>query len=260
MDLSEHGFTVFAGVRKASDAEALREDTGGRALPLIFDVTDPAAVTAAAAEVAGATGGRGIAGLVNNAGVFVLGPVEQASMEEIDQQFRVNLIGALVVTQRFLPALRRGRGRIVNVSSLNGRIAIPFAGIYSATKFALEAVSDALRVELRGSGVSVSVVQPGMTGTGLRHSAMEAWTARRARLSGEERELYEERFQKLSSIIESLDAGAAGHEHVSRDVLHALTAERPKTRYRTGPDWEQWSGMLGLSDEERDRAFAEMLQ
>jgi NAD(P)-dependent dehydrogenase (short-subunit alcohol dehydrogenase family) len=260
VDLNAHGFNVFAGVRKVSDGEALREDSGGQVLPLILDVTDPASVKAAAAEVADATHGHGVAGLVNNAGVAVFGPVEQASMGELNKQIQVNLIGALAVTQQFLPLLRVGKGRIVNVSSVNGRISVPFTGIYSATKFALEAVSDALRVELEGSGISVSVVEPGLVSTGIRGSAMEEWKARRAQLSDEERELYEDRFQKLTTIIENLEATAAGHEHVSRDVLHALTAETPKTRYRSGPDWEQWSEMLTLSDEERDGAFREMLQ
>jgi NAD(P)-dependent dehydrogenase (short-subunit alcohol dehydrogenase family) len=247
-------------VRKASDGEALREETGGRVHPLMLDVTDLGMVKAAAAEVADVTGGEGIAGLVNNAGVAVFGPVEQASMSEVDKQIQVNVIGALAVTQQFLPALRKGKGRIVNVSSVNGRISIPFSGIYSATKFALEAISDALRVELDGSGISVSVVEPGATATDIRAGAMADWAARRDQLLGEERELYEDRFQKLVTIIEGVDATAAGHEHISRDVLDALTSETPKTRYQTGPDWEQWAGMLTLSDEERDGAFREMFQ
>jgi NAD(P)-dependent dehydrogenase (short-subunit alcohol dehydrogenase family) len=259
VDLSAHGFTVFAGVRKASDGESLKEDTGGRVHPVMLDVTDLAAVKAAAAEVDDATGGEGIAGLVNNAGVANFGPVEQASMSEVERQIGVNFIGALMVTQQFLPALRKGKGRIVNVSSVNGRISIPFSGIYSATKFALEAISDALRVELEGSEISVSVVEPGATATDIRAGAMADWAARRDQLSGEERELYGESFQKLTAIIEGVDATAAGHEHISRDVLHALTSESPKTRYQTGPDWEQWAGMLTMSDEDRDSAFREML-
>jgi NAD(P)-dependent dehydrogenase (short-subunit alcohol dehydrogenase family) len=259
VDLSAHGFTVFAGVRKAIDGESLKEDTGGRVHPVMLDVTDLAAVKAAAAEVDDATGGEGIAGLVNNAGVANFGPVEQASMSEVERQIGVNFIGALMVTQQFLPALRKGKGRIVNVSSVNGRISIPFSGIYSATKFALEAISDALRVELEGSEISVSVVEPGATATDIRAGAMADWAARRDQLSGEERELYGESFQKLTAIIEGVDATAAGHEHISRDVLHALTSESPKTRYQTGPDWEQWAGMLTMSDEDRDSAFREML-
>jgi NAD(P)-dependent dehydrogenase (short-subunit alcohol dehydrogenase family) len=260
VDLSANGFTVFAGVRKASDGESLKEDTGGQVHPVMLDVTDLDAVKAAAAEVADATHGEGIAGLVNNAGVANFGPVEQASMSEVERQIGVNFIGALTVTQQFLPALRKGKGRIVNVSSVNGRISIPFSGIYSATKFALEAISDALRVELDGQGISVSIVEPGLTATDIRAHAMADWAARRDQISGEQRELYEDRYQKLATLIEGLDATAPGHEHVSRDVLHALTSDSPKTRYQTGPDWEQWAGMLTMSDEERDGAFRGMFQ
>ncbi len=260
VDLSAHGFTVFAGVRKAIDGESLKEDTGGRVHPVMLDVTDLAMVKAAAAEVEDATGGEGIVGLINNAGVAVFGPVEQASMTEVERQIGVNFIGALAVTQHFLPALRKGKGRIINVSSVNGVISVPFTGIYSATKFALEAISDALRVELEGSGVSVSVVEPGLTATDIRAGAMAEWAARRDQLSGEDRALYEDRYQKLVTVIAGLEATAAGHEHISRDVLHALTSETPQTRYQTGPDWEQWAGMLTMSDEERDGAFREMLK
>jgi NAD(P)-dependent dehydrogenase (short-subunit alcohol dehydrogenase family) len=260
VDLSAHGFSVFAGVRKASDGEALKKDTGGLVHPLILDVTDLAVVKAAAAEVADATRGEGIAGLVNNAGVANFGPVEQASMSEVERQVGVNFIGALAVTQQFLPALRKGKGRIVNVSSVNGKISIPFSGVYSATKFALEAISDALRVELEDWGISVSIVEPGATATDIRAGAMADWAASRDRLPSEERELYEGRFQKLVTIIQGVDATAAGHEHISRDVLHALTSDSPKARYQTGPDWEQWTGMLTLSDEERDSAFRGMFQ
>lgn len=259
-DLSANGFTVFAGVRKADDGTSLKEEFGERVRPLMLDVTDLDTVKAGAAEVEDATGGQGVAGLVNNAGVANFGPVEQAALSEVERQVAVNFIGALAVTQQFLPALRKGKGRIVNVSSVNGQVSIPFSGIYSATKFALEAMSDALRVELEDWGISVSVVAPGATATDIRARAMADWAASRDQLSGEERELYEDRFQKLVTIIEGVDAEAAGHEHISRDVLHALTSESPKTRYQTGPDWEQWAGMLTLSDEERDGAFREMFK
>ena len=260
LDLTEHGFRVFAGVRKPADAEILREDSGGRVSPLMLDVTDPAGVKAAAKEVADATNDQGIAGVVNNAGVAVFGPVEQASMSSIDHQLQVNLIGALRVTQQFLPYLRQGKGRIVNISSVNGRLSIPLSGIYSATKFALEAVSDALRIELKPWGISVCVVQPGAVDTDIRSVAMDLWAKSRDELSEDERELYEESLQRLRGILENVEATAAGHEHVSRAVLHALTAETPQTRYEAGPDWEQWAPLIALSDEDRDRAFLEMFQ
>ena len=260
LELSGHGFRVFAGIRKPTDAEVLIESSGGRVSPLMLDVTDTAGVEAAAREVAHATGDQGIAGVVNNAGVAAFGPVEQASMSSIDHQFRVNLIGALTVTQQFLPQLRSGKGRIVNVSSVNGRLSIPFSGIYSATKFALEAVSDALRFELKPWGITVSVVQPGVVSTDIRRGALEEWVKSRDELSEEGRRLYEESLQKLSTILQHIEATAAGHDHVCAAVLDALTAETPQTRYEAGPDWEQWAPLIALSDEDRDKALLEMFQ
>ena len=260
LDLAADRFNVFAGVRKAADGEALKEAGGERVIPVMLDVTDLAQVKATAAEVVEATDDGGIAGLVNNAGIGIFEPLEQTPMSKVEEQFRVNVLGTLAVTQAFLPALRKGKGRIVNVTSVNGKVSFPFTGVYSATKFALEAISDALRVELGGSGVSVSVVQPGLTNTDIRARAMESWATRRDQLSAEERELYDDKFQKLSAIIEGLDATAAGHEYFSRDVLDALTAETPQIRYQTGPDWEQWIEMLKLSDEDRDKAMLEMFQ
>jgi NAD(P)-dependent dehydrogenase (short-subunit alcohol dehydrogenase family) len=260
LDLSEYGFGVFAGVRKSADAEFLREDSNGRVSPLILDVTDPAGVKAAAKKIADATNDQGIGGVVNNAGVAAFGPVEQASMSSVNHQLQVNLIGALTVTQLFLPHLRKGKGRIVNISSVNGRLSIPFSGVYSATKFALEAVSDALRIELKRWGISVSIVEPGAVDTDIRSVAMDLWAKSRGELSEDDRELYEESLQRLRGILKNVEATAAGHEHVSRAVLHALTAETPQTRYQAGPDWEQWAPLMTLSDEDRDRAFLEMFQ
>jgi len=260
LDLSEHGFSVFAGVRKHDHAEALIEASEGRVSPLILDVTDSTGVAAAAKEVADATGNLGIAGVVNNAGVAVFGPVEQASMSSIDHQFGVNVLGVLTVTQQFLPQLRSGKGRIVNVSSVNGRLSVPFSGVYSATKFALEALSDALRFELKPWGITVSVVQPGVISTDIRRGALEDWVKSQDELSEDDRLLYEESLQKLSTILEHIEATAAGHDHVSAAVLDALTAETPQTRYEAGPDWEQWGPMIALSDEERDQAFLEMFR
>jgi NAD(P)-dependent dehydrogenase (short-subunit alcohol dehydrogenase family) len=260
MDLSVRGFSVFAGVRKAADADRLRKENLEQLRPVMLDVTDPATIESAAEEIAGATGGNGIFGLVNNAGVAMFGPVEQTSMTAVDLQLRVNLVGALAVTQRFLPQLREGKGRIVNISSVNGKLSVPYTGVYSASKFALEAISDALRVELKPWGITVSLVEPGLTNTDIRHVAMQGWGDQRGVLSAAERELYADVYEKTQSIIDSLQETAAGHEHVSEAVLHALTDESPRTRYQAGPDWEQWAPLLALPDEERDEAFLKMFE
>ena len=253
LELSSRGFRVFAGVRKIGDADDLSRESGGSLAPLILDVTQTDSIAAAVQEVSREVGDKGLAGLINNAGITHFGPVEEASIECIEEQFRVNLIGVIAVTQRFLPLLRRGRGRVVNISSVNGRISFPFTGVYSASKFALEAISDALRMELKPWGIMVSVVEPGVTSTDIRARAMQAWAKDRQSLSPEKRKLYESSYEKSCSLIASLDQAAAGHESVTNAVAYALTAEVPPIRSLVGPDANQFTEMLTLPDEERDK-------
>src|SRR5262245_29141737 len=154
LHLRELGYDVRAGVRKDEDFERL----GGLGLtPLHLDVIDAGSIAAARSEV----GDGPLAGLVNNAGVAVAGPLEFIPIDRLREQLEVNLIGQIAVTQAFLSGLRAGRGRIVNVSSIGGRVALPFLGPYAASKFGLEGVSDSLRRELRPQGVEVILVEPG---------------------------------------------------------------------------------------------------
>jgi NAD(P)-dependent dehydrogenase (short-subunit alcohol dehydrogenase family) len=157
--LAGRGFQVFAGVRKEADAEALRSEAASLH-PVQLDVTDSEGIAEAARTVREAAG-PGLAGLVNSAGVAVTGPLEYLPVDELRTQLEVNLVGQVAVLQAFLPALRLSRGRIVNISSIGGRVALPLAGPYAASKFALEAVSDSLRRELAPWGVRVAVVEPG---------------------------------------------------------------------------------------------------
>jgi NAD(P)-dependent dehydrogenase (short-subunit alcohol dehydrogenase family) len=253
LELSSRGFRVFAGVRKIGDADSLIKESSGSLSPLVLDVTQTDSIAAAVQEVSREVGDKGLAGLVNNAGIARFGPVEEASIECMEEQFRVNVIGVIAVTQRFLPLLRRGRGRVVNISSVNGRISFPFTGIYSASKFALEAISDALRMELKPWGITVSVVEPGVTSTDIRARAMQAWAKDRQSLSPEKGRLYEPSYEKSCSLIAGLDQAAAGHENVTNAVVDALTAEVPRTRSLVGPDANQYREMLALPDEERDK-------
>ena len=253
LELSSRGYRVFAGVRKTGDADSLMRERSGSLLPLILDVTRTDSIAAAVEEVSREVGDKGLAGLVNNAGITRLGPVEEASIECMEEQFRVNVIGVIAVTQRFLPLLRRARGRVVNISSVNGRISFPFTGVYSASKFALEAISDALRMELKPWGIAVSVLEPGVTSTDTRARAMQAWAKDRQSLSPEQGKLYESLYEKSCGLIAGLDQAAAGHEHVVNAVVDALTADVPPTRTLVGPDANQYTGMLALPDEERDK-------
>jgi NAD(P)-dependent dehydrogenase (short-subunit alcohol dehydrogenase family) len=157
------GFTVFAGVRKPEDGERLAREIAG-VTPLRIDVIDADSIAAAAQSVSEQTGGR-LAGLVNNAGVAVPAPIEHQPIDDFRRQIEVNLIGQVAVTQAFLPQLRAARGRIVNVSSIGGKVAVPLLGAYAASKFGLEGFSDTLRRELRPWGIEVSVIEPGTIAT-----------------------------------------------------------------------------------------------
>src|SRR5574341_29762 len=159
--LDELGYRVFAGVRRPSDGETLKAKASARLTPVVMDVTDVASIDRAVETVKQAVGSVGLAGLVNNAGIGVGGPLEVVPLADLRKQFEVNVIGQVAVTQAFLPLLRQGRGRIVNMGSIAGRVVMPFMGPYSASKFALEALTDAMRLEFQPWGIQVSIVEPG---------------------------------------------------------------------------------------------------
>jgi NAD(P)-dependent dehydrogenase (short-subunit alcohol dehydrogenase family) len=255
--LDREGFRVFAGVRRAADAEELRRQASRRLIPLRLDVADPDSVASAAGELEGALGGGGLAGLVNNAGIGVAGPLEYADVGEMRRCFEVNVFGVAALTQALLPLLRRGRGRIVNVSSGAGRAATPLYGAYSASKFALEALSDALRVELRGTGVAVSVVEPGVIDTPMQQKGRDDAERLLASLSDEARARYAGAVARLRQNIERLARNATPPERVARAILDALTAPRPRTRYAVGADARTLALLARwLPDRARDAIFA----
>ena len=163
--LDRRGWRVFAAVRRDEDARRLGEGASPRWTPLRLDVTDAAQIDAAVQRVNEELGERGLAGLVNNAGIAVFGPLEFVHLDEMRRQLEVNVTGQVAVIQRFLPLLRAAKGRIVNVGSITGRVALPYFGPYTLTKFALEAISDVLRIELRKWGIRVSLVEPGSVDT-----------------------------------------------------------------------------------------------
>jgi NAD(P)-dependent dehydrogenase (short-subunit alcohol dehydrogenase family) len=232
--LAAHGFDVLAGVRKDSDAERL-EAAGLR--PLKLDVTDESSVASAARQVEEAAGGSGLAGLVNNAGIAVSGPVEHVPVADFREQLEVNVIGQVAVTQHLLPLLRTGRGRIVNISSIGGRIALPLAGPYAASKFALEAISDSLRRELRDQGIEVVVVEPG----GIKTPIWEKGTETANRIEDAMPPEGEQRYGALARSIrreaEKIATDRGLPPAAVAEVVHeALTATRPRTRYLVGRD------------------------
>ncbi|HTY54565.1 MAG TPA: SDR family oxidoreductase [Candidatus Binataceae bacterium] len=228
--LVSEGFRVFGSVRKSADAVRLQQQLGERFDPLLFDVTDPRGVSESASIVRERLGDSTLFGLVNNIGIAVGGPLLQMSCEDFRRQLEVNLLGNLCVTQAFAPMLgtdqkRNGRpGRIVNISSIGGRIALPFLGPYAASKHALEGLSDSLRRELTAYGIEVIVVRPG----GIA-SAM--WDKAEAMDVSQISEIYREPVRRFKRRIVSAGRKGLPPERVGRVVLKALTAPRPKLRY-----------------------------
>ena len=243
-------------MRKEADAEAVRAAGSDRLQPLILDVTKEDEIAAAAERVAEASP-AGLAGLVNNAGVGVGGPLELIPIDDFRRQIEVNLIGQVAATQAFLPALRRARGRVVFLSSIGGLNANPYMSPYHASKFGIEAVGDALRQELRPFGVEVSLVEPGSVATPIWEKGKESAEAIRRGLTPEEERLYGDRVARIAKVLEKVGARGVPPEKVAEAVVHALTAKRPKTRYLVGADARVTLLMRRLvPDRIRDRIVA----
>jgi NAD(P)-dependent dehydrogenase (short-subunit alcohol dehydrogenase family) len=231
-DLDERGFRVFATVRKQADAERIAALGSSRLEPLFLDVSDSESIAEAAKTVEAAPQGAGLAGLVNNAGISVDIPLECVDIDLLRRQMEVNAIAPVAVTQAFLPLLRRARGRVVNVSSVNGRVASPFSGPYCMSKFALEAFTDCLRQELAGWGMHVASIQPGFIATAMLEKVREAdWSTE---ASEQQLDLYGESYRTFKEFEKGNVEGAVPCDVVSRAILHALTARRPRTRYQVG--------------------------
>jgi NAD(P)-dependent dehydrogenase (short-subunit alcohol dehydrogenase family) len=230
------GFRVFGGVRKEADADRLMKEFGANFTPLIFDLTELAAVAAAAGKVRAALGGETLFGLVNNAGIAVPGPLLELSIEDFRRQIDVNLIGQLIVTQAFAPligvdrALKGPPGRIVMISSVGGKTAFPFAGAYAASKFGLEGLSEALRRELMMFGVDVIVVAPGNVATPIWDKSVAAGDGQFANSP------YAPALARMKRY--ALETGKKGlaPERIGETVQTALIAAKPRTRYTLAPD------------------------
>lgn len=234
--LDKLGFRVFAGVRRDADGEALRKKGSDRIAPVYIDVTDGASIAGARAVIESAAGGRGLQGLINNAGIVVAGPLEFLPLDEFRKQLEVNVVGQLAVTQAFLPLLRKARGRIINIGSISGRSATPFNGAYAASKFALEAMTDALRVELLPWGISVSIIEPGSVATPIWEKSREAAGEIARRMPAEARELYALAYDAMRAAAARIAQAGIPAAEVAKVVAHALMAEKPRTRYLVGKD------------------------
>ncbi|HET9097275.1 MAG TPA: SDR family oxidoreductase [Candidatus Baltobacteraceae bacterium] len=250
--LASAGFFVYAGVRTESDAQRVA-DVHGSIRPLLLDVTVPEQIAAAAQAIR--TAGVPLHGVVNNAGIAVAGPLEYIPLADFRRQFETNVFGALAVTQSVLPLLRQaGDGRIVFMSSVSGQIAPPFVGPYASSKFALEALADALRMELHAFGIRVSLVQPGNVRTPIWQKGRDAKDALVASMPQEAITHYGEAFEALVRVTEHEERTGIEPAIVAQAVLHALTAAQPKARYPVGnpPAWQRRLASL-LPERVRDR-------
>ncbi|UKO98203.1 SDR family NAD(P)-dependent oxidoreductase [Nostoc sp. UHCC 0870] len=233
--LDKLGFCVFAGVRKDSDAQKLQQKASQRLIPIFLDVTDADSI-AFAVETVKNTVGDEIFGLVNNAGIAVPGPLELLPIADFEQQMQVNVTGQLAVTQAFLGLLRQGQGRIVNMGSISGRSAAPFLGAYNASKFALEALTDVMRMELRPWGISVSIIEPGAIATPIWEKSFTQADTAKQNLSPSALNLYGHALTAVRKQVGILASKSISSDIVADAVIHALTAKKPKTRYLIGQD------------------------
>ncbi|MBN6033878.1 SDR family oxidoreductase [Amycolatopsis sp. 195334CR] len=226
-ELARRGFHVLAGVRREQDADALR---GPGIEPVILDITQPEHI----AELAGRV--SSLRALVNNAAVQTNAPVEALPLSEWRRQFEVNLFGHIAVTQALLPALLRRSGRVVNISSVGGRVAMATYGPYASTKFALEAVSDSLRRELAPLGVRVVVVEPGAVRTEMPDRVIAATKQQAATMSPEHRERYGKLIQAANAHAAAHIPGGRSAADAAKVIAKAVTAGKPRTRYTVGRD------------------------
>ncbi len=236
LDCAGRGMTVFAGVRDPRAGEALAAKGGPSLIPVTLDVTDEPSIARSVEAVQLVLGEKGLGGLVNNAGIVVGSPLEVIPLSHLRKQLEVNVIGQIAVTQAFLPLLRRGRGRIVNMGSIAGRGTIPLLGPYSASKYALEALTDALRMELQPWGIQVSIIEPGAIATPIWEKSAKEAEGLEASVSAEAKALYGEAVIRIREAIAQAAQRAIAPDAVVRAVHHALTASRPRTRYLVGSD------------------------
>jgi NAD(P)-dependent dehydrogenase (short-subunit alcohol dehydrogenase family) len=234
--LLTRGFRVFGSVRKQADADRLRSEFGANFTPLLFDVTDEAAALAAASEVRAALGGETLTGLVNNAGIAVAGPVLELAADEFRRQMDVNVIGPIIATQAFGPllgsdpSLKGPKGRIVMISSVAGKNGNPMSAAYSASKHAIEGLSESLRREMMLFGIDVIIVAPGAVKTPIWAKADEI------DISGYKNSPFFPALQKVRAFTKHLSEIGLPPETIAEAIANALTSPSPKVRYQITPD------------------------
>jgi NAD(P)-dependent dehydrogenase (short-subunit alcohol dehydrogenase family) len=232
--LDRLGHRVYAGVRSEERGLGLRQRGSDRIMPVLLDVTDQAQIDAVATQIA--DDGGSLDGVVNNAGIARGGPLEYLPLEIWREQLDVNVLGQVAVTKAVLPFIRAARGRVVFIGSIGGKAATQLMGPYSASKFAIEAIGESLRSELRPWGISVSVVEPGAIKTPIWEKGREEADRVERALPDEARTRYATHISAIRKGIEMQDRQGVGPDRVAAVVEHALLHRRPKTRYLVGTD------------------------
>ena len=250
LHLDKLGFRVFAGVRKEADGQALKKEASEKLTPTLLDVTDGDSIASAVKEITEETAGK-LFGLVNNAGVSLNGPLELIPVSDIKTLLDVNVLGLLAVTKAFIPLLRKGRGRLINISSGHGLLAIPDKSVYAASKFAVQAITDSLRVELRPFGVSVSCIVVGKVNTAVLGKIVADRDKMVRAAAPEIVQLYSLLLDFFDKEVKELP-GIPPNE-VGRVVAQALMTEKPKAQYLIGPGAKKMKNLARLPVGLRDR-------
>jgi NAD(P)-dependent dehydrogenase (short-subunit alcohol dehydrogenase family) len=235
--LDREGYKVFAGVRKQSDAESLRQAGSDRLTTITIDVAQHETVASAREAVEASLGDEGLVGLVNNAGIGHAGPIEFVSLDDFREVLEVNVVGQVAVTQAFMASIRKAKGTVVFLASIGGRISSPFLSPYSASKFGVEALGEALRREVSPWGIDVSVVEPGSIATEIWRKAQDAADEQLESLPPEGRRLYEPQIRSwVKAFIQEGGGRGIPPEKVAEVIHTAIRSDRPKARYLVGID------------------------
>ena len=235
--LDKNGYRVFAGVRKQADAKELQEAGSDRLVPITIDVTMERSIASAKQKVQGAVGKDGLVGLVNNAGTGGGGgPIEYMNIKDLRSTLDVNLIGQVEVTQAFIPLIRKGKGTIVFMASIGGRIANPFMSPYNVSKFGLEGLGESLRHELKPWDIDVAVIEPGSIDTGIWEKGAKAAEDRVASATPEAKRLYGKQMGRFRELIGETASRGIPPEKVAKAVWKAIRSDNPRHRYLVGAD------------------------
>ncbi len=264
LQLDQLGFTVYAAVRTEEDADKLDEEGSSRLIPVFLDIIDPDSIRIAHQDLSEDLSEHGLYGLVNNAGIVIAGPLEYLPLHLLRQQFNINVFGQMTITQKFLPLLRKGQesfntARIVNMSSIAGRSALPYAGAYSASKHALEALSDSLRLELAPWDIKVSIIEPGAIKTPLWDKSKAKAEATFKKVPAKANQLYGDMMKRVQDHAKESESKGISPEAVAKAAVHALTASKPKIRYVVGKDAKLRTYFNLLSDGIKDSIIRKVL-